>query len=188
MAFFISHTSAVPTDEALVDAYSDFVSSSVAATHPAVVHIEVQGTYPGRSGSGFFISPEGYILTNSHVVHGSRERRVFLADGRKLAADRIGRTSHRDISPRRGSAPARNHPARNAGPPFGLTDRRWGKSAVAAGGGRSGQNPQPCLPMPLRTRREFLKTTAVPGVVLTLGERMLRPRKAAQTSGRNQSR
>jgi S1-C subfamily serine protease len=50
-------------DEALIDAYSDAVSKAVATAHPAVVHIEV-GTQdsPGGSGSGFFISPDGYLL------------------------------------------------------------------------------------------------------------------------------
>ncbi len=51
-------------DAALVDAYSQAVSGAVAAAHPAVVHIEVGGAdAPGGSGSGFFISPDGYLPT-----------------------------------------------------------------------------------------------------------------------------
>jgi len=79
------------TDNTLLDAYSEAVSGAVDASHPAVVHIEVRGNNaPGGSGSGFFISPDGYILTNSHVVHGSTELKVFLADGRKVSAVLIG--------------------------------------------------------------------------------------------------
>jgi S1-C subfamily serine protease len=116
-------------DGALVDAYSSAVSEAVSAARPAVVHIEVSGNKtPGGSGSGFFISPDGYLLTNSHVVHGSSERRVFLADGRKLAADLVGDDPDSDLAVLRVSGDDLSH--------LSLADSnelRLGQIAVAIG-------------------------------------------------------
>src|SRR5687768_4482339 len=75
-----------PPDEQLLDAYSETIARVVEKVAPAVVNIQVKtrdADHPqGGSGSGFVTTPDGFILTNSHVVQQAAEMRVTLADGR----------------------------------------------------------------------------------------------------------
>jgi S1-C subfamily serine protease len=88
-----------PRDDLLLDAYSESVATAVERAGPAVIHLEVRGNdAPGGSGSGFFISPDGYALTNSHVVHAARDVRIALADGRRMHADVIGDDPDTDLA------------------------------------------------------------------------------------------
>ncbi len=91
---------ASPNDAPLLDAYSNTVIQVSQDVSPAVVRIRVQkamrqrrGRRParqGNSGSGFIISPEGYIVTNSHVISGAKAIQVMLIDGRTYKAQLIG--------------------------------------------------------------------------------------------------
>src|SRR5687767_2786223 len=79
------------TDLELLDAYSRAVVQVVEDTSPAVVHIArfqrdggPQEWRPSGSGSGVILTPDGYILTNAHVVAGADRLEARLADGRTL--------------------------------------------------------------------------------------------------------
>src|ERR1700734_3193840 len=86
------------SDAALLDAYSETVSDVPARASPAVVKIEAQKRGRGGSGSGFVFTGNGYILTNSHVVHGARKLDAVLHDGRRFPAEIVGADPHTDLA------------------------------------------------------------------------------------------
>jgi S1-C subfamily serine protease len=78
-------------DAILLDAYSAAVVGAVERAAPAVAHLQVEARNrrPG-SGSGFAFTPDGLMLTNSHVVHGARRVLATFADGTSAEADVLG--------------------------------------------------------------------------------------------------
>ena len=87
-------------DDRLLDAYSLAVVNAVERVRDAVVLITARGNSTGRqaSGSGFVFAPAGYVITNSHVVHGALELEVTLADGRGGLASLVGEDPETDLA------------------------------------------------------------------------------------------
>ena len=86
----------------LLDAYSNAVTGATRRAAPAVVHLEAR--HPSRqgerrgTGSGFFFTPDGLLLTNSHVVHKARELWVSSSEGERYLADLVGDDPDSDLA------------------------------------------------------------------------------------------
>jgi S1-C subfamily serine protease len=89
-------------DAQLLDAYSNAVIAAARLAAPCVVHLEAQteGRQGARrgTGSGFFFTPDGLLLTNSHVVHHAKDIRVSTQDGDRYAADIVGDDPDSDLA------------------------------------------------------------------------------------------
>ena len=104
-------------DGALLDAYSRAVVRASEAVSPAVPHLAVEGPgYDGPdpnpragAGSGVLFSPDGFALTNSHVVGGASRMTATLSDGRAAAARVVGDDPDTDLAVIRLDGPAVPH-------------------------------------------------------------------------------
>jgi S1-C subfamily serine protease len=95
-------TNATMDDATLLDAYSRTVVGVLEDTREAVVSLRVRArrgdARVAGSGSGFLVTPDGYLLTNCHVVDGAAEVRVCFEDETELPARVVGSDAHTDLA------------------------------------------------------------------------------------------
>ncbi len=135
-------------DGSLLDSYSQAVTSAVERVSPSVVHIEVHQALPERSagrtrsgeprerqggGSGFVFTPDGLILTNSHVVHDASRIAVTTNEGRHMRASLIGEDPGSDLAVIRIDEPHFEEPHLLAAELGDSQKLRVGQIAIAVG-------------------------------------------------------
>jgi S1-C subfamily serine protease len=135
-------------DGSALDAYSQSVTSAVEHISPSVVHIEVHQAFAetsvGRSrsgeprerqggGSGFIFTPDGLILTNSHVVHEASRIAITTTDGRRMRASLIGEDAGNDLAVIRIDEPHFEEPHLEAAELGDSQKLRVGQIAIAIG-------------------------------------------------------
>jgi S1-C subfamily serine protease len=127
-------SSPLPEDDIeALDAYSRAVIGAVNRVGPAVVSIQVgrntaKREHAGGAGSGVVITPDGYLLTNQHVVNGARHVRVAFVDGRGVDAEVVGEDEATDLAVVRALASGLPSATLSAGDPL-----RVGQLAIAVG-------------------------------------------------------
>jgi S1-C subfamily serine protease len=133
-------------DLSLLDAYSNAVTGAVQRISPSVVNIEVHQSLPetGRArsgeprerrggGSGFIFTPDGLILTNSHVVHDAKRIEVTMTDGRRMPASAIGDDPASDLAVIRIDEPRVEEPGLTAAALGDSQQLRVGQVVIAIG-------------------------------------------------------
>jgi S1-C subfamily serine protease len=88
----------IPGESEALDAFSRVVVHVAESLRPAVVHLEAKRGRRGGSGSGILYTPDGFLLTNHHVVQGSERVRVRLTDGRELTGRVVGADPWMDLA------------------------------------------------------------------------------------------